>query len=210
MPCRTSEHVCLNVRSTNALPGAGISVLAVLMSHSMVSVLQPAAAAGGYGMSYDPAAGRSRGLQAQCTLTIRSDSYHRSSCGSKLLCRPLWESGRTSCVWNCYTSLTFVQAASMYANANAYSTLFYVWCVPSSYLLVAGAPAVGAPGGQGCHLFVCYMPNQWREQDMQVTFMPYGNMTECKIIRDRTTGESKGYGTCNFARVAIQRVTSLR
>jgi hypothetical protein len=61
-----------------------------------------------------------------------------------------------------------------------------------------GAPA---PTGQlpGICLFIYHIPNNASEEQLGALFQPYGMVTGVKIIRDLTTGASKGFGFVNFA-----------
>ena len=50
----------------------------------------------------------------------------------------------------------------------------------------------------GCNLFVFHLPNEWTEADLRSHFGIFGNVTSAKIMVDRETRKSRGYGFVNF------------
>lgn len=50
-------------------------------------------------------------------------------------------------------------------------------------------------GYPGCTLFVFYIPNNWQDTDLNSLFSAYGNVLGAKIMKDRNSGKSKGFGT---------------
>ena len=52
------------------------------------------------------------------------------------------------------------------------------------------------------------------EADVRALFEPFGNMTECVIVMDKTTGESKGFGFVEMpvyveAKKAIKKLNNI-
>lgn len=63
----------------------------------------------------------------------------------------------------------------------------------------------------GNKLYVGNLPYSFRDEDLQQTFGPYGNVTSAKVMMERDTGRSKGFGFVEMgndaeAQAAIQGV----
>ena len=46
----------------------------------------------------------------------------------------------------------------------------------------------------GNKLYVGNLPYSFRDEDLQQTFAPHGNVTSAKVMMERDTGRSKGFG----------------
>ena len=46
----------------------------------------------------------------------------------------------------------------------------------------------------GNKLYVGNLPYSFRDEDLQNTFAPHGNVTSAKVMMERDTGRSKGFG----------------
>ena len=44
------------------------------------------------------------------------------------------------------------------------------------------------------NIFVAKLNFKTRKEDLEAAFAQYGQVTSCKIVRDKETGRSKGYG----------------
>ena len=44
------------------------------------------------------------------------------------------------------------------------------------------------------NIFVAKLDFKTRKEDLQAAFARYGQVTSCKIVREKETGRSKGYG----------------
>jgi len=65
------------------------------------------------------------------------------------------------------------------------------------------------------NLIVNYLPQGTTQEDMRALFSSYGEVESCKLIRDKVTGQSLGYGFVNYkdmesAEKAIQTLNGLR
>jgi len=49
-----------------------------------------------------------------------------------------------------------------------------------------------------CNLIVNYIPNVYSEEDLRQLFAPYGEIESCKLIVDKQTGHSLGYGFVKY------------
>lgn len=60
-------------------------------------------------------------------------------------------------------------------------------------------PAAGG-GEEDAHrnLMVNFLPSSWTSTEMRAFFQQFGEMEECKVIMDKATGTSKGYGFVKF------------
>jgi len=47
---------------------------------------------------------------------------------------------------------------------------------------------------EGCSVFVYHCPPYWNENDLSERFQHFGNVLSTTIIRDKMTGQPKGYG----------------
>lgn len=59
----------------------------------------------------------------------------------------------------------------------------------------------GPPGSDPCHLYVGYIAAHVTDQMLDGLFRSCGAVLECQIVRDKFTGESKGFG---FVRMATE------
>jgi len=50
-------------------------------------------------------------------------------------------------------------------------------------------------GPPGCNLFVFHLPNEWSEPEFRNQFAAFGNLISARIMTDKESGRSKGYGT---------------
>jgi len=50
-----------------------------------------------------------------------------------------------------------------------------------------------------CNLMVCHVPVEWKAQDIQQLFGPYGKIESIKIMYDLKENHSKGYGFVYFS-----------
>jgi CUG-BP- and ETR3-like factor len=53
-------------------------------------------------------------------------------------------------------------------------------------------------GPAGCNLFVFHLPIEWLEPELVSYFAPFGNVISSRIMCDKTTGKSKGYGFISY------------
>ncbi|CAE7318265.1 celf1, partial [Symbiodinium sp. KB8] len=69
-------------------------------------------------------------------------------------------------------------------------------------LVKPGSPIqVGAQaqGPAGANVFIFHLPNDMSNTDLYHYFLPFGPVLSARIIVDRTTGRSKGYGFVSFS-----------
>eukprot|EP00271_Cylindrocystis_brebissonii_P015349 TRINITY_DN3795_c0_g3_i1.p1 TRINITY_DN3795_c0_g3~~TRINITY_DN3795_c0_g3_i1.p1 ORF type:complete len:257 (+),score=108.94 TRINITY_DN3795_c0_g3_i1:80-772(+) len=58
-----------------------------------------------------------------------------------------------------------------------------------------GSPAaVGAKGPAGANLYVFGIPDEYSDQKLAGLFAPYGTVVHARLVVDKETGKSKGYG----------------
>ena len=57
------------------------------------------------------------------------------------------------------------------------------------------SPSQGPPG---CNLFLFHLPIEWREQDLIKYFSPFGNVISARIMCEKETGRSKGFGFISY------------
>ena len=57
------------------------------------------------------------------------------------------------------------------------------------------APSQGPPG---CNLFLFHLPIEWSEQDMIKFFSPFGNVISARIMCEKDSGRSKGFGFISY------------
>ena len=53
-------------------------------------------------------------------------------------------------------------------------------------------------GPPGCNLFVFHLPNEWTENDLVNNFAPFGNVVSARIMTEKETGRSRGFGFVSF------------
>ena len=51
-------------------------------------------------------------------------------------------------------------------------------------------------------LFVFHLPTDWNEAELKRHFEPFGNVTSVKVILDRETGQSRGFGFVGYEHLA--------
>ncbi|XP_043189800.1 ELAV-like protein 1 isoform X4 [Amphibalanus amphitrite] len=80
----------------------------------------------------------------------------------------------------------------------------------------------GSPGQQQCHteesktnLIVNYLPQTMSQEEIRSLFSSVGDVESCKLIRDKVTGQSLGYGFVNYHKIedaekAINTLNGLR
>lgn len=53
-------------------------------------------------------------------------------------------------------------------------------------------------GPSGSNLFIFHLPNEWRDDDLMFYFKDFGNIMSCRIMTDRQTGRSRGFGFISY------------
>ena len=48
------------------------------------------------------------------------------------------------------------------------------------------------------YIYICGFPKEITEGDLVIVFSQYGEIVDCRIVRDKKTGKSKGYGYICF------------
>ena len=83
--------------------------------------------------------------------------------------------------------------------------------LPTSSSSSSSSPSSLPHHSLGFDLFVCYIPQNFDEDSIFSLFSQAGNVTQCKVVRDATTGESKCYGFVSMAdrQSATRAVSSL-
>jgi len=71
------------------------------------------------------------------------------------------------------------------------------------------------PGPTGCNLFVFHLPNEWSEDQLYSYFKDFGSITSCRIMKDRQTNRSRGFGFISYdnaqsAQMAIQKMNGFQ
>jgi len=61
-----------------------------------------------------------------------------------------------------------------------------------------GGEATKKQGPAGSNLFVFHLPNEWKENDLIEAFRAYGTIVSARIMTDRNTGRSKGFGFVSY------------
>ena len=70
-------------------------------------------------------------------------------------------------------------------------------------------------GPHGANLFIFHLPNDMTNMDLLHYFAPFGTVVSARIIVDRATGRSRGFGFVSYSRpefavAAIQRLDGMR
>jgi hypothetical protein len=63
----------------------------------------------------------------------------------------------------------------------------------------AGARPPSRDENDESNLYIGYLPNNISEEELQRLFEPFGRIEETKVIKDRGTGLSKGFGFVKFS-----------
>lgn len=53
-------------------------------------------------------------------------------------------------------------------------------------------------GPPNCNLFIYNLPHEFTHQDLASIFAPFGNLVSAKIVTDKATGESRGFGFVSY------------
>jgi len=64
-------------------------------------------------------------------------------------------------------------------------------------------------------LFIFHLPNEWKENDLIEFFKEFGTIISARIMTDRTTGRSRGFGFVSYdnpnsAKNAITKMNGLQ
>eukprot|EP01060_Flectonema_neradi_P007966 TRINITY_DN1567_c2_g1_i1.p1 TRINITY_DN1567_c2_g1~~TRINITY_DN1567_c2_g1_i1.p1 ORF type:complete len:506 (+),score=153.09 TRINITY_DN1567_c2_g1_i1:77-1594(+) len=62
--------------------------------------------------------------------------------------------------------------------------------------IVAERKASGPPGA---NCFILHLPLSWGDEQLQESFVPFGQIISATVFRDRYTGQSKGFGFVSYA-----------
>ncbi|XP_055334923.1 ELAV-like protein 3 isoform X2 [Paramacrobiotus metropolitanus] len=70
-------------------------------------------------------------------------------------------------------------------------------------------------GESRTNLIFLYLPQEWRDQELRAASKPFGDITSCRVVRDKSTGNSLGYGFVDFrhqqsAEKAIEKLNGMR
>jgi len=70
-------------------------------------------------------------------------------------------------------------------------------------------------GPSGSNLFVFHLPNDWTEDNLYGYFKDFGTIISCRIMRDRETNRSRGFGFVSYdnpmsANAAVQRMNGFQ
>merc|ERR1739838_457831 len=84
----------------------------------------------------------------------------------------------------------------------------------SNGMVVPGSPP-SSDNVSGTNLIVNYLPQTMTQEEIRSLFSSIGEVESCKLIRDKVTGQSLGYGFVNYHRAddatkAIQTLNGLR
>ena len=61
------------------------------------------------------------------------------------------------------------------------------------------------------NLFIFHLPNSWKEDDLIDHFSPFGQIVSARIMKDKITGKTKGFGFVSYTKVisAIGAIKSM-
>jgi len=70
-------------------------------------------------------------------------------------------------------------------------------------------------GPTGANLFVFHLPNEWKDQDLFMHFQRFGSIISCRIMTDKSTGRSRGFGFVSYdnstsAKMAIDQMNGFQ
>lgn len=69
---------------------------------------------------------------------------------------------------------------------------------PPSAIPTPQSARMGDKGPLGSNIFVYGIPNEWSEGELAETFSKFGSIISSKIVYDKATGASKGYGFISY------------
>jgi RNA recognition motif-containing protein len=69
------------------------------------------------------------------------------------------------------------------------------WEQPNDWQTSKPATLQGPPG---CNLFLFHLPIEWKEQDLYSFFSPFGSVISARIMCEKDSGRSKGFGFISF------------
>jgi CUG-BP- and ETR3-like factor len=80
-----------------------------------------------------------------------------------------------------------------------------------------GASALGSnkEGPPGANLFVYHLPREYGDADLMSLFSPFGAIVSCKVVTEKDSGASKGFGfvsyeTADSASLAISQMNGFQ
>ncbi|VDN81605.1 unnamed protein product [Brugia pahangi] len=85
-------------------------------------------------------------------------------------------------------------------------------CYASSSMLPSNSPILESDGeAKATNLIINYLPQNMTQEEVHALFSTLGEIDSCKLVRDKVTGQSLGYGFVNYVRQedAYKAVTSL-
>ncbi|VBB32274.1 unnamed protein product [Acanthocheilonema viteae] len=85
-------------------------------------------------------------------------------------------------------------------------------CYASSSMLPSNSPTLENDGEvKATNLIINYLPQNMTQEEVHALFSTLGEIDSCKLVRDKVTGQSLGYGFVNYLRQedAYKAVTSL-
>jgi len=50
----------------------------------------------------------------------------------------------------------------------------------------------------GTNLFIFHLPNEWADQDLEQNFGSFGQVVSARIMTDKGTGRSRGFGFVSY------------
>lgn len=59
-------------------------------------------------------------------------------------------------------------------------------------------PVLSIQNLSGTNLFIFHLPNEWTDEDLEQNFSTFGNIVSARIMTDRETGRSRGFGFVSF------------
>jgi len=76
---------------------------------------------------------------------------------------------------------------------------------------LAGYSGGGSSSGQGVNLFIFHLPSDVDDAGLYRLFSPFGALESVKVMADRNTGASKGYGFVKYLRAqdAMQAISAM-